>query len=433
MRKIFLAIGLTLLSLACKESGPSMPITPPVTPPVTPPATALGVKAISPTSGPDSTSVTITGGGFGTTAANDSVLFDGHLASISTINDSVLVALVPLGAGTGAVLVKTGGKTATGPLFTYVYTYTVTTLAGGVLGDADGTGTAAKFNDPFGIACDTAGNVIVADDGNNKIRMVTPAGVVTTIAGSGMPGFKDGPASMAEFLDPPSVAVDPNNNVLVADVYNYKIRKISGGNVSTVVGSTFGEVNGPVATAQFEFPGWLTVDAGGNIFVADGLYIREISGGSVSTLFNAASLGSSFTTFIGIAVNQGDTLYLTNFPGDYVYSLTGAGVFSDLAGSGLLTYEDGTGSAASFSSCKGLTVDGHGNVLVADEANQRIRMITPGGSVTTVAGSGTGVDQDGTGSSAGFYYPEAVAVDKKSGTIYVLEPMSNRIRKITVQ
>jgi hypothetical protein len=80
-----------------------------------------------------------------------------------------------------------------------------------------------------------------------------------------------------------------------------------------------------------------------------------------------------------------------------------------------------------------LTVDGQGNVLVADEANQRIRMISPGGVVTTIAGSGTGADQDGTGASAEFYYPEAVAVDKKSGNIYVLEPMSNRIRKITMQ
>jgi hypothetical protein len=433
MIKAIAYLALAALLFSCKKSASPPPVTPPVTPPVAPPAKTLGITTITPTSGPDSTSVTITGGGFGTTAASDSVLFDGHLATISSINDSVLVALVPLGAGTGSVLVKTGGKTAAGPVFTYVYTYMVTTLAGGVLGDADGTGTAAKFNDPFGIACDTAGNVIVADDGNNKIRMVTPAGVVTTIAGSGMPGFKDGPASMAEFLDPPSVAVDPNNNVLVADVYNYKIREISGGNVSTVVGSTFGEVNGPVATAQFEFPGWLAVDASDNIFVADGLFIRKISGGSVSTLFDATSLGSSFTTFIGIAVNQGDTLYLTNFSGDYVYALTGAGVFSDLAGSGLLTYEDGTGSAASFSSCKGLTVDGHGNVLVADEANQRIRMISPGGVVTTIAGSGTGADQDGAGASAEFYYPEAVAVDKKSGTIYVLEPMSNRIRKITVQ
>ena len=434
MFKAIAYIALAVLLFSCKKSASPPPVTPPVKPPVTPPAKTLGITAISPTSGPDSTSVTITGGGFGTTAANDSVLFDGHPASISSINDSVLVALVPLRAGTGSVLVKTGGKTATGPVFTYVYTYIVTTLAGGVPGDADGTGTAAKFNDPFGIACDTAGNVIVADAGNSKIRMVTPAGVVTTVAGSGTPGFNDGAASTAEFKVPPAVAVDGLDNILVGDVYNYKIREINtAGIVSTVAGTTLGETDGPVATAQFDSPAWLAEDSSGKIYVCDAHYIRVISGGNVSTLYDGYNYSSTLVSFTAVAVGPDKTLYLLDDFGANVFSLTTAGVFAVLAGNGILTYLDGPAASASFSSAKGLSVDAAGDILVADQANQRIRLISSGGAVSTIAGSGTAGEVDGKGVAAQFYYPSAVAVDKQSGTIYVLEPMSNRIRKITVQ
>ncbi|HEV3327228.1 MAG TPA: hypothetical protein VG052_16545 [Puia sp.] len=309
---------------------------------------------------------------------------------------SITKLLVPLLAA--AALMATGcGKSGspsspTGPAFTYLFTYTVSTFAGSVQGDMNATGPAAKFNDPFGIAVDTAGNVIVADDGNNKIKMVTPAGVVSTVAGSGTSGFMNGAAGTAEFLDPPSVA-----------------------------------------TAQFYSPSFLAVDGSGNVFVADAHYIREISGGSVSTLYNGTTYSTTLNSFTGVAVTAGDTLVLVDDNGWNVYELSPAGVFTVLAGMGAPAYLDGPVTKAYFGYATAVAIDAHGNILVADEVNQRIRMISPAGMVSTIAGSGTAADMDGTGTSAEFYYPHGIAADNKSGNIYVLEPMSNRIRKITVE
>jgi IPT/TIG domain len=431
---VFIVTGAMLFFSGCMKSSPSSPTTPPTTPPVTPPVAGLAITGINPTSGPDSTLTTITGTGFGAVATQDSCYFDGHSAMIVSVNDTVMVVRVPALAGTGPVSVETGGKTQVGPVFTYQYTYTVSTFAGGAMGDMNGTGTSAEFNDPYGIWVDTAGNVIVADDGNNKIRMVTPAGVVSTVAGTGAPGFMNGPASTAQFLDPPAVAVDPMNNILVGDVFNYKVREISTmGFVSTIAGTTVGEMNGPDSTAQFDSPTWLAEDSAGNIFVCDAHYIREISGGSVSTLYDGHTYSSTLNSFTSVAIGPGDLLYLLDDFGANVFTLTTGGTFNVLAGNGILAYQDGAALSASFSSATGLSVDAKGNILVADEANSRIRMISPGGTVSTIAGSGAQADQDGIGTAAEFYYPHGVAVDKKSGTIYVLEPMSNRIRKITVE
>jgi hypothetical protein len=421
-----LFVGLVLLG--CKKSGsPTGPTGP--TGPTTPTITSL-----APDSGAYSTTVIITGTNFSTTASDDIVNFENAAATVSSATATQLTVTVPKGAGTGAVKVTVASSTATGPVFTYLFTYTVSTLAGGTQGFMNATGTAAEFNDPYGIAVDTAGNVIVADDGNNKIRMVTPEGVTTTVAGSGTPGFMNGAAATAEFLDPPTVAVDAQDNILVGDAFNYKIRMITpSGNVSTLAGTTVGEMNGPVGSAQFDSPTWMAVDASGTIYVCDAHYIRVISGGSVSTLYDGHTYSSTLNSFTGIALDPNGNLVLLDDFGANIFSLTTSGTFSVLAGIGILEYLDGPALSAGFSSATGLCVDSAGNVLVADEANQRIRMLSPSGMVSTIAGSGTAADMDGTGLSAQFYYPHGVAVDKKTGTIYVLEPMSNRIRKITVE
>jgi DNA-binding beta-propeller fold protein YncE len=263
--------------------------------------------------------------------------------------------------------------------------------------------------------------------------MVTPAGVVTTIAGSGTPGFMNGAAGTAEFLDPPTVAVDLMNNIFVGDAFNYKIREISSGTVSTFAGTTVGESGGPVATAQFDSPTWLAIDGSENVFVCDAHYVREVSGGSVSTLYDGHTYSSTLNSFTGIALKPADTLVLLDDLGANVFQLTPSGTFTVLAGTGSLGYFDAPAASAQFSSATGVAVDANGNILVADEANQRIRMISPAGFVSTIAGSGTAADVDSTGTAAEFYYPHGIAVDKKSGIIYVLEPMTNRIRKITVE
>lgn len=418
---LFPILTAALMATGCGKSGsPSGPSGP--TGPTGPTAPAVPtISSAAPDSGVYNTVVTITGTNFSTTTSQDVVSFNGAAAVVSAATATQLTVTVPKGAGTGAIRLVIGANTATGPTFTYLYTYAVSTL------------TATGFNDPFGIAVDTAGNIIVADDGNNQIKMVTPAGAVTTVAGSGTPGFMNGAAAAAKFLDPPSVAVDPMDNILVGDAFNYKVREISSGTVSTLAGTTSGHMDGSVATAQFFSPAFLTVDASGNVFVCDAYYVRKVSGGTVSTLFNGMTYSTQLNSFTGVAVTTGDTLVLLDNDGWNVYELSPAGVFTVLAGSGAPAYQDGPAAKASFVYASAVAIDARGDILVVDEASQRIRMISPAGIVSTIAGSGTAADKDGNGTAASFNNPHGIAVDKKSGAIYVLEPMSNLIRKITAE
>ena len=148
----------------------------------------------------------------------------------------------------------------------------VTTLAGsGVRGATDGTGTAASFNQPQALCIDPAGNVYVADQGNNNIRKVTPAGVVTTIAGNGTAGYQNGKITASEFNAPAGIAIDKSGNLFVGDTNNNVIRKISAtGSVTTYAGSgQAGAANGSLTAATFKSPQGLVVDPVGRIFVVD--------------------------------------------------------------------------------------------------------------------------------------------------------------------
>ena len=261
----------------------------------------------------------------------------------------------------------------------------VTTLAGGgEFGSADGTGSAAQFGGPSGVAVDSAGNVFVADTFNHTIRKVTSAGVVTTLAGSaGAWGINDGMGSAARFFHPYGVAVDSSGNVLVADTGNWAIRKVtSAGVVTTLAGSA----------ALLTFPQGLAVDSAGNVFVA-------CSGGGGNTILKVTSAGV-VTTLAGRAAQSG-----TN---------------------------DGTGSAARFNNPGGVAVDSAGNVFVADTDNDTIREVTSAGMVTTIGGlAGVSGGVDGIGSSAIFASPSGIALDS-AGTLYVADPDNNRVIKGTL-
>jgi len=320
----------------------------------------------------------------------------------------------------------------------------VNTLAGsGVAGFADGTATAAQFSTPRGVAVDALGNVYVADKANNRIRKITPAGVVSTLAGSGVAGYVDDTGTAAQFNLPSGVAVDASGNVYVADQNNQCIRKItSAGVVSTLAGSgVAGYVDDTGTAAQFWTPSGVAVDNSGNVYVADATNsrIRKITPTGVVTTLSGSQYGfadgigtaARFSSPRGVAVDASGNVYVADYDNNRIRKITAAGVVTTLAGSGRYDFADGIGTAAQFYQPTGVAVDASGNIYVADRGNNRIRKITPTGVVTTLAGLGTQGFVDGTGTSARFYNPLGVAVDT-SGNVYVADTGNERIRKVNI-
>ena len=329
--------------------------------------------------------------------------------------------------------------------------YAFTTQAGAsAIGAADGAGAAAAFNRSASVAVDSAGNTYVADTGNNTIRKISPSGVVSTLAGSpGNPGTADGTGSAARFFNPTGIAVDGAGTVYVADSHNHTIRKITpAGVVTTLAGAPgiAGFSDGTGGGALFNFPGGLVVDGAGNVYATDtgNSVIRKITpAGVVTTLAGAGMLPSQgsvdgtganarFNTPHDTAVDSSGNVYVTDALNHTIRKITPAGVVTTLAGqTGIRGSADGVGTAAQFDAPNGLTVDSSGNVYVADTNNCTIRKITPAGVVTTLAGSpSVSGSADGTGGAATFFTPGDVAVDS-GGNVYVADTGNYIIRKIT--
>jgi Dockerin type I domain/NHL repeat len=326
----------------------------------------------------------------------------------------------------------------------------VTTLAGlaGSTGSADGTGSAARFSFPRGVASDSSGNVYVADTDNSTIRKITPAGGVTTLASlAGSSGSADGTGSAARFRFPQGVATDSSGNVYVADTVNSTIRKTTpAGAVTTLAGlaASFGSADGTGSAARFAFPRGVAIDGSGSVYVADtdNSTIRKITpAGGVTTLAglagvfgNADGPGSAarFGFPIGVATDSSGNVYVADNFNHTIRKITPAAAVTTLAGlAGSTGSADGTGSAARFNFPRGVATDSSGNVYVGDESNQTIRKITPAGAVTTLAGlAGASGSADGTGSAARFFNPSGVATDS-SGNVYVADRDNHTIRKIT--
>ena len=325
----------------------------------------------------------------------------------------------------------------------------VSTIAGlaGSTGSVDGAGSVARFHNPFAVTLDSAGNVFVADSLDHTIRKITPAGVVSTIAGlAGNAGSVDGAGSAARFNGPTGVAVDTSGNIYVADTFNQTIRKITpDGTVSTLAGlaGTSGSTNGTGSAARFYGPECLAVDSASNVYVTEwsNQTVRKItSAGVVSTIAGlAGSSGSTdgagsaarFWNPAGIAIDAAGNLFVAEYSNFTVRKITPAGVVSTLAGLSGNGNTDGAGPAAGFWMPDSLAVDGNGNAFVADTYNHTIRKITPDGVVSTFAGlAGSLGSVDGTGGAARFYYPTGIATDNV-GNVYVADWGNKIIRKIT--
>jgi len=329
--------------------------------------------------------------------------------------------------------------------------YRRTNLAGmpGRFENVDGSGTAARFSSPFGVAVSSAGEIYVADAYNQVIRKITRSGDVSTVAGSpGVSGSADGIGNTARFGNPRGVAVDGRGNVYVADTNNQMIRKIApDGLVTTLAGSpgVSGSADGTGDAARFSSPNGVAADADGNVYVADtyNQTIRKITPGGVVTTIagrprSAGSedgLGSGARFFFpfGVAIDGRGTLFVADSSNRTIRRIAPNGLVTTLAGSpGKYGNADRPGREARFGNPRGVAVDGRGNVYVADTYNQRIRKITPAGEVSTLAAAcldSTAVPGR-IDTKSEMQYPSGVAVDS-SGNVYVADTHNKTVGKIS--
>ncbi len=321
--------------------------------------------------------------------------------------------------------------------------------AGGGPGSVDGTDSTARFNQPQGVAADSAGKVYVADTGNSTIRRINPAGVVSTLAGLALNiGTNDGVGSDARFCYPAGVAVDSAGNVYVADQFNSTIRKVTpAGVVTTLAGlaRSWGSADGTNGDARFHWPSGVAVDSAGNVYVADewNNTIRKVTPDAVVTTLaglagtsgtnDGAGSDARFCYPAGVAVDSAGNVYVADQFNSTIRKVTPAGAVTTLAGwAGIYGFTDGAGKAARFCFPGGVAVDSAGNLYVADTYNDTLRKVTPAATnwvVTTLAGeAGIANMADVTGRDARFNNPFGVAVDS-AGTLYVADTVNNTIRK----
>ena len=286
----------------------------------------------------------------------------------------------------------------------------------------------------------------MADGLGNSVRMITPSAVVSTIAGlAPNTGYVDGTNTAARFNSPSDLTVSSDGNVFVAEYVNCTIRQIStDGVVSTFAGGGVGSVDGSGDVALFNFPSGVAVDNSSNVYVADSLnhVIRQISpAGFVTALAGSPGIPGStdgtngtarFNNPLGVAVDNAGNIYVADASNDTIRRITTTGVVTTLAGlAGASGSADGTNTAARFNQPTGVALDNLRNIYVADTFNHTIRLITPAGNVTTIAGlAGSSGSADGTNGGARFNQPNSVTVDS-SNNVYVADSFNHTIRSIT--
>ncbi len=316
----------------------------------------------------------------------------------------------------------------------------VTTIAGsGSPGVEDGPALSASFSDPFGIAVDKRGNVIVADGGqSNRIRRVTVDGKVETIAGS-IEGFGDGNALQAQFNTPSGIAIDRAGNIIIADTSNNRIRKLStdGTKVSTIAGSgVAGFKDGRAGEAQFDGPIGVAADKHGNIFVADAYNdsIRKITtDGAVTTVAGTGSpgygdglaTGAAFDTPCGVAVDKDGNVFVADTGNHAIRKISVQGEVTTIAGRADAGPQ---GTEVRLNRPVGVCITQDGFLFVSDEGGSKIVRIAPEGESRTYAGSVAGF-VDSVGGSARFNGPSSIAVDRQ-GVLYVADSQNYLIREI---
>lgn len=312
--------------------------------------------------------------------------------------------------------------------------YVVTTLAGGVMGRNDGTGATAQLNLPTGMSLKKDGNLIVADSGNHRIRQVTPTGVVTTLAGTHY-GFSDGVGDAVKLANPIAVVEAGNGDMYITDLYNHCIRKLTPtGNVTTLAGTgAMDFLDGPNLTAKFKCPYGIVARSDGTIVVSDSYNhrIRELnalSGSSVQTIIGNGqpwyAEGTGVNAYLGwplgMALDKDESIIITDSGNNLIRKLTRAGELSTVVGAAR-QWQQTSYPKFNFNKPSGVAVDKDGNIFISDTDNNRIRMVTPAGVVSTL------VQEDKTEYVS--YKPCGIVVDSNAN-VYVVENEKHRIIKM---
>jgi trimeric autotransporter adhesin len=324
----------------------------------------------------------------------------------------------------------------------------------GFSGDG-GQASLAQLNRPHGVIVDSAGNLFIADSGNNRIRKVSGSGIITTVAGTGSSGSSGdgGPATSAQLLFPYGAAVDSAGNLFIADSDNHRIRKVSTSGIITTVAGTgsagFSGNGGQATSAQLYYPDWIVVDSAGNLYIADSYNscIRKVSASGIIT--TVAGTGSSdgysgdggpatsaeLYWPEGVALDSAGNLFIADSGNSCIRKVSTSGIISTVAGTGSSIGYSGDGgqaTSAQFNYPYGVNVDSAGNLFIVDTWNNRIRKVSTSGIITTVAGNGSfGYGGDGgPATSAQINSSYGVAVDS-AGNLFIADTYNERIRKVS--
>jgi sugar lactone lactonase YvrE len=327
----------------------------------------------------------------------------------------------------------------------------ITTVAGngtvGFSGDG-GPATSASLNVPRQLALDAAGNLYVADALNNRIRMITPAGIITTVAGNGTAGYSGdgGPAPAAALSFPTGVAVDAAGNLYIADYGNNRARKVApSGIITTFAGSGSGiwGDGGPATAARLSGPTAVSVDSSGNLYISveGDSAVRMVSpAGIITTIIHGFGFGGDGGPASGGKLDfpegvlaTGGSIYINDWFNKRVRKIS-SGVINTIAGNGSFKYggDGGVAVSAFLDSPTGVAVDGAGSVYFVDSSNSRIRAIAPNSTISTIAGIGAaGFSGDGgPASAAAIGNPTFIFIDP-AGNKYFSDNGNVRVRKIS--